>query len=219
MKKRFLIALLLLTIFSTYNIKSKNNLFKNLYIEKIIIEGNKIIKEENIKKKLSFLYETNIFLLNTTNIKNKLKEIELLESYQIKRIYPRKIKIKIIEKKPIAVIQHMKKKKFFTDKDDTIDFFDLEKFQDLPFVFGDAKSFSVLHGNLKKINFPISQIKKFYLFESKRWDLLTAKNQLIKLPTKNYEISLKNFMNLNNQTVFGKYEIFDYRIKDQLILK
>ena len=93
MKKRFLIALLLLTIFSTYNIKSKNNLFKNLYIEKIIIEGNKIIKEENIKKKLSFLYETNIFLLNTSNIKNKLKEIELLESYQVKRIYPRKIKI------------------------------------------------------------------------------------------------------------------------------
>ena len=63
MKKRFLIALLLLTIFSTYNIKSKNNFFKNLYIEKIIIENNKIIKEENIKKKLSFLYETNIFLL------------------------------------------------------------------------------------------------------------------------------------------------------------
>ena len=55
MKKRFLIALLLLTIFSTYNIKSENNFFKNLYIEKIIIEGNKVIKEENIKKKLSFL--------------------------------------------------------------------------------------------------------------------------------------------------------------------
>ena len=46
---------------------------------------------------------------------------------------------------------------------------------------------------LKKINFPIETIKNFYFFESKRWDLSTEKNQIIKLPNQNFEESLKNF--------------------------
>ena len=70
-----------------------------------------------------------------------------------------------------------------------------------------------------KINFPIDQIKSFYFFEANRWDLLTRKNKLIKLPVDNYLESLKNFNTLEELDKFDKYKIFDYRIKDQLILK
>ena len=86
-------------------------------------------------------------------------------------------------------------------------------------MFGDEKSFSTFYVNLKNINFPFKEIKTFYLFESKRWDLLTLKNQLIKLPINNYNKSLLNFISLKDQANFEKYKIFDYRIKDQLILK
>ena len=47
--------------------------------------------------------------------------------------------------------------------------------------------------SLKNINFPFDQIKKFYFFESKRWDLVTNRNQTIKLPINNYEKSLKSY--------------------------
>ena len=73
--------------------------------------------------------------------------------------------------------------------------------------------------SLKNINFPFDQVKKFYFFESKRWDLVTTRNQTIKLPTNNYEKSLKNFINLKEQANFEKYKTFDYRITGQLILK
>ena len=72
---------------------------------------------------------------------------------------------------------------------------------------------------MKKVNFPLGEIKKFYLFESKRWDIVTKNNQIIKLPIKNYEISLQNFINFKNNINFGKYKIFDYRINNQIILK
>ena len=219
MKKRLIVGLSLLFLISTYNIKFKENFFSNLQIKHITIENNKIIKEEEIKKKLSFLYETNFFFLKTKNIEKKLKEIQFIESYQIKKIYPNNLKIKIIEKKPIVIIQRMKEKKYFTDRGDLIDFRDIKKFKDLPTVFGDEKSFAAFHLNLKKINFPFEEIKKFYLFKSKRWDLLTLKNQLIKLPVNDYNKSLLNFISLKDQANFEKYEIFDYRIKDQLILK
>ena len=219
MKKRFLIGLLLLFLFSTFNIKFNKTFFSNLQIKDITIENNKIIKEEEIKEKLSFLYKTNFLFLRTKNIEKKLKEIQFIESYQIKKIYPNNLRIKIIEKKPIAIIQRMKQKKYFTDRGDLIDFRDIKKFKDLPIVFGDEKSFSTFYLNLKNINFPIEEIEKFYLFKSKRWDLLTLKNQLIKLPVKDYNKSLLNFISLKDQAIFEKYKIFDYRIKNQLILK
>ena len=219
MKKRLIIGLLLLFLFSTYNIKFNKTFFSNLQIKKITIENNKIIKDKEIKEKLSFLYETNFFFLRTKKIEKKLREIQFIESYQIKKIYPNNLIIKITEKKPIAIIQKSKQKKYFTVRGDLIDFRKIKIFEDLPTVFGDEKSFSTFYVNLKNINFPFKEIKTFYLFESKRWDLLTLKNQLIKLPINNYNKSLLNFISLKDQANFEKYKIFDYRIKDQLILK
>ena len=219
MKKRLIIGLLILFLFSTYNIKFNKNYLTNLKIKNITIENNKIIKETEIKEKLVFLYETNFFFLRTKNIEKKLKEIQFIESYQVKKIYPNNLRIKIIEKKPIAIIQRAKQKKYITARGDLIDFRDIKKFRDLPIVFGDQKSFSNFYLNLQNINFPFEEIKTFYLFESKRWDLLTLKNQLIKLPINNYNKSLLNFIYLKDQDIFEKYKIFDYRIKGQLILK
>ena len=219
MKKRLIIGLLLLFLFTTYNIKFNKTFFSNLQIKKITIENNKIIKDKEIKEKLSFLYETNFFFLRTKTIEKKLREIQFIESYQIKKIYPNNLIIKITEKKPIAIIQKSKQKKYFTVRGDLIDFRKIKIFEDLPTVFGDEKSFSTFYVNLKNINFPFKEIKTFYLFESKRWDLLTLKNQLIKLPINNYNKSLLNFISLKDQANFEKYKIFDYRIKDQLILK
>ena len=72
---------------------------------------------------------------------------------------------------------------------------------------------------MKETNFPLSAIKTFYLFETKRWDLITKNGITVKLPIDNYKNSLKNFLTINKKPNFKKYEVFDYRIKDQLILK
>ena len=42
---------------------------------------------------------------------------------------------------------------------------------------------------------------------------------LIKLPSKNYRDSLKNFMKIRINKNFEKYNTFDYRLNNQLILK
>ena len=219
MKKRSFIALFLLIILSTYNFTLNPNFIPKLNIEKIKVKNNEIINDDEIKKKLSFLYETNILFSDFDTIEKKIKEIDFIESFKIKKVYPNEIQITIREKKPIAIIQNKKKKKYFTSSGDLIDFIDLKRFENLPLVYGDKESFAGIHNNLKNLNFPIAKIKKFYLFESKRWDLLTTKNQLIKLPTENYDKSLVNFMTLKDKINFNTYKIFDYRIKDQLILK
>ena len=62
-------------------------------------------------------------------------------------------------------------------------------------------------------------MKKYILYNSNRWDIEFADNKIIKLPIKNYIISLKNFLKLKDKNNFQKYKIFDYRVKNQLILK
>ena len=219
MKKKFLIAVFLLILLSTYKFQTNFSLIPNLFIKKITIENNHVIDEENIKKKLAFLYDTNLFSLKTENIKIRLNEIDFIESYEIKKVYPNKIRIRVFEKKPIAVLQHKKNKFFFTSNGGTANFLDLKEFQNLPVVFGDKKSFDIFYKNLIAINFPINEIKNFYLFDSKRWDLITIKNQTIKLPINDYDKSLLNYLNLKDQANFQKFKTFDYRIKEQLILK
>ena len=44
------------------------------------------------------------------------------------------------------------------------------------------------------------------------------KSKLIKLPVEDYLHSLKNYMKSANDNSFNNYKIYDYRIKDQLIL-
>ena len=219
MKKRFLVAMSLLFLLTTYKTKNNNNIFLKLQIEDVIIENNKIVSKEEIQKNISFVYDTNIFLITSKTIEESLKKIEFIESFKIKKIYPNELKIKIFEKKPIAIIQNKQEKKYYTSSGSVINYIKLKEYEALPIVFGDEKNFNIIYNDLKIINFPINEIKKFFLFESKRWDLVTNKNQTIKLPVNNYAQSLENFLNIKDEANLKKFKIFDYRIKNQLILK
>ena len=65
----------------------------------------------------------------------------------------------------------------------------------------------------------MSQIISYQHFEIGRWDIVLEDKRVIKLPTNNYLQSINNFLLIKNKNNFEKYKIFDYRIKDQLILK
>ena len=218
MKKKIVIALILLVILSTYK-PQKLFLSSKFKIERIKIENNSIIKESDIKKNLAHIYDKNIFIIDTQNILNILKKNTFIESFEIKKIYPNKIIIKIYEKKPIAILEYKKQKFYINQKIDLIDFVDLEEYRELPIVFGNKDYFKLLYTNLKKINFPLDIIKKYYLQDSKRWDLEVVNKKIIKLPAENYIKSLENFMYLMNEKNFEEFKLFDYRINNQLILK
>ena len=219
MKNRFLIAFVLLVILSTYTLKSNFIFQSTLNVKNILVENNHILSDEEVKKELSFLYKKNLFFLRKGEIEDKLSKISFIESYELKKVYPNEIKVKIFEKKPVVILKNKKKKYYFTESSTLINFVYLEKFKSLPTVFGDYKNFKILYKSLKETNFPLSAIKTFYLFETKRWDLITKNGITVKLPIDNYKNSLKNFLTINKKPNFKKYEVFDYRINDQLILK
>ena len=217
--KRFIIGLLILFFFTTYNLNDKFSLNTKTKIEIIYFENNSIINDKDLRKKLAFLSKNSLFFLKIDKVKEALKSFNLIESFEVKKIYPNKIKIKIFEKKPIFILQDKKNKFYYTDKDKIIKFKEIDQFKNLPVILGDKENFQIFYENLKNINFPVESIKNFHLCESGRWDLITNSNRVIKLPIENYQISLENFLDLNTKKSFEKFKVFDYRIYDQLILK
>ena len=218
MKKSIYWLLTLFILLTTFNPKSSLTPKLNFKINQIKIENNTIINSNEIKKKLSFLKGTSLFLLKTKDISSSLASISFIESFTIKKVFPNKIIVSIKEKTPIAVLTKEKKKFFISDKGELIRFKKLDNFENLPIIFGNPKSFNSLYKDLLYLKFPTKEIKSFYFFESERWDLVMQDDKVIKLPVEDYLSSLKNFMLSKTNSNFNKYKIFDYRIKDQLIL-
>ena len=176
--------------------------------------------DENKIKYLAYeaLLGSNLLVLNTKKINNIFSENGLIDFVEFKKIYPSKLEVVIHEKETIAIINYKKKKHYLTKNGEEIKFFENSSLEKLPNIFGKQKNFLEVYYSLKKLNFPISQIKSFYHFEIGRWDILLNNDKIIKLPIKNFNNSLKNFMELKDKINFEKYLIFDYRIDDQLIL-
>ena len=218
MKRSFFWLIIFFIFFTTYTPKFNAISNKLVNIKIIIIEDNLVIKDNEIKQKLNFLYNENLLFLNKQKININLKKLPFVESVRIKKIYPNKIKLKIKEKKPIAILKKKKNKFYIIDSGNLIKFRTLDIYNNLPIVFGSSKNFYELYKDLQNIKFPITSIKSFYFFESGRWDLIMKNGKVIKLPIDNQIFSLKNYIQLNMKNNFENYKIIDYRIKDQLIL-
>ena len=218
MKKRLIVATVALILLTTITTKLRINITK-FNLKKINIENISLLKEEDLKKLLIPINEKNLLLLKNKEIEQLLIQNTFIESFTIKKKYPDTLKIKIIEKKPIAILFEGKKKFYLSEKIELMQFKNLPNYQNLPYIFGKKEEFKILHENLFEIDFPIDLIKKYTLLESNRWDLETINNKLIKLPLKNYNKSLKNYLVIMNKNEFKKYKVYDYRLKNQLIMK
>ena len=158
-------------------------------------------------------------MLRKEEIKGLLTQNSLIRGFKVKKKYPNKLRIRIFEKQPVAILFEKKKKYYLSEKIDLIEIKDLPNFRDLPHVYANKNDFKIFYNNLMRINFPFEQVKKFTLYESGRWDLKMINNVTIKLPPKNYIQSLENYLSLLNKKDFKKFSLYDYRINDQLILK
>ena len=217
MKKRIVIGLGLLILLTTITSQQKIVISK-FNLKEINIENNILTKKKDIKKLLFPIYNKNLIFLENSEIEKALMQNSFIESFEIKKKYPNTLTIKIFEKKPIAILQYNKNKFYLSEKIELIKFENLSNYQNLPYVIGSKEDFEIFYNSLNKINFPLDQIKKYTLYESKRWDLETVNNKLIRLPAKDYIKSIKNYLNLINNNDFKKYKLFDYRINNQLIL-
>ena len=216
----FLSSIMLIVTLTTFN---PNNLNLNLalfQVKKIEIKNVKILSSEKLKKLFySELSQNSLFVIDEKIIDKILLKNKIISHVEFKKIYPSMLVVTVYEKEIIAVINYKKNKFYLTKKGEEIKFFKNKKLEDLPNIFGKQENFLKIYVSLNSLNFPISKIKSFYYFDIGRWDIMLKNNRIIKLPVNNFIESLTNFIEIEKKINFKKYTIFDYRIKNQLILK
>ena len=222
---RIVLLIIVFIFLSTYSpsefnlILQKDNTF--LKIQKIEIVNNSLIKDSEIKEKLSKIYNKNIFLIKRKNIEDPLKEINFLEKIEVKKKYPNTIIVEIFETKPVAILYQNKAKYLLDSSSNLILFEDNENFGQLPSIFGEGAKNHFIHffSQLENNNFPIENVKKFYFFQIGRWDLQLANDRLIKFPHSNIDDAIKKSIELLDRKDFENYNIIDLRIDGKIIVE
>ena len=217
---KFFLLLSLFLILTTYNSNKEKN-YKSIFfkIENIKIENTKIVDLLELKRDLEFLKGTSLLFLDEVKVINVITKYEFIENMRLRKSYPNTVEIIIFEKKPIAVQILGNTKFYISEKGEKLNFFKNEFYEDLPIIFGNQKNFSSFYSEIKQSDLPSNQIKAFYYFDIGRWDIVLKNEKIIKLPEKDYMEILVKINSILNDKNFSKYRIFDYRIKNQLILE
>ena len=215
-KKIFFYIILFFLLVTINNQKFINsNLFE---IKSINLIGYKIFDEKKLLKELDQYRFNNIFNLKKDLIENLIYENDTVENFDVFKNYPSKLIINIKKTKFLANINIDGKdyfiganKKFIKSENND---------PNLPSVFGKptAEEFIKLHKNIINSSLKFKDLKYFYFFPSKRWDLEFKNGNILKLPLVTSPNIFETYYKISQSEQFKEKNVFDMRIDDQLII-
>jgi cell division protein FtsQ len=217
-KNKIIIYLISLLILSTTNGKFVKN--QNVYfstINQINIKGLSNTDNKKIYNELNSLFYQNILFVGKKKIQRVLSKYNIIEEYNIKKIYPSTININIKPTKFIAKLSNNDQLvgangKLIEDRDND---------EILPYIFGEynSRDFLIFKNNINKSKFNFTEFKTLYFFPSNRWDILTNDDILIKLPQDNFSMALNLAHKIISNDNLENKKLIDLRVNNHLILK
>ena len=214
-KKYIFFYLIIFLIFSsTHNLNLKYNKF--FIVKKIEVVG--LDERDNLllEKKLKDLIGSNIFTINKESFKF-IKSENLINSYNIKKIYPNYIKVYIESAVAISVIKYLNELVILGNNGKIIDLESLPS--NIPEVNGTnniKKVFETIK-IINKSNFNIKNIKKIIFFPSDRIDIILKNKKKIRFPINLTIDNLNLSLQLIEDEVFNASKIIDLRIPNKVI--
>ena len=215
-KNIFIYFFLLFLFGSITNVGLYNSKFLNL--SKIEVSGLDENESSKLKNKIENLKIKNIFFLNENKIKNIIELNTLIENYQILRIYPSNLSIKINKTKPLAKINQSGKIMLLGSNGKLSE--NIYTNQQLPFIFGKPKVEEFLNFKIiiDQSKFSYDEIENFYFFPSKRWDIELKNKVILKLPNEDIKNTLDYLFEFLADKNLHNSMIIDSRINNQIIL-
>ena len=208
----YLIIFLILSSIHNSNFKH-NNFFK---IKKIEVVGLDNADNLILEKKLKDLIGSNIFTINKNSFK-LIKSENLINKYNVKKIYPNRIKVYLESAKAISVIKYLNEFFILGNNGKIIDLKSLPL--NVPEVNGtnDIKKIFQTLKIINKSNYNIRNIKKIIFFPSDRIDIILENKKKIRFPINLTIDNLNLSLRLIEDEVFSASKIIDLRIPNKVI--
>jgi cell division protein FtsQ len=218
-KNKIIIYLLILFILSTTTgkfVENQSSYFPK--INQINIEGISSLNSSKIYNELNDLLYKNILLIEKEELQKVISKYNIIEEYSIKKIYPSTININIKATEFVARISN--NDKLFVGANGKL-IKNKENNEILPYMFGEFNSdaFLVFKKGVEESKFVFTKFKTLFFFPSNRWDILTNKGILIKLPQYNIVESLNLAYKIINNDELKNINLIDLRVNNHLIIK
>ncbi len=173
-----------------------NNGFK---IQKVLITGTHNLSNDYIKEIIEIHKDQSIFNIDLSLIYNKIIQNSWIKEVYIERVLPNTIKIKILEKQPVAIWQNKKDNKLVTAKGDIIFHGNVNDFKyNFPIIKG-KKSKENISSILKILgtnqNFA-ENIWSLIFINERRWDLHFNQGLVVRLPSKDIKKAWQKIIKL-----------------------
>ena len=215
--KKIIIYLFLFLILVTTN----NINLLNLQLPKINyfnVKGLDNTEKLKFIRDFDYLKKENLIFLDKEKFLKKIFLNKSIEDLSVFKNYPSELKIFIKKTNFLAVTKKNNQNYFVGSNGNLI----LTKNYDdnLPFIFGDIEpnDFLKLKDLIDNSEIEFDQIKNFYFFKSKRWDIETKNNLIVKLPLNEIETSLNYLSKIIISEKFNDVKLIDLRQKNQIIL-
>jgi len=217
-KNKILTYLVLLIILSTTSGKFVENQDSYSFtINKIDIEGLSNANNSKIYNELNNLFYKNILLVGKEELQRVIGKYNIIQEYDIKKIYPSTINISI---KPTQFVARLSSNDQLVGINGKL-IEDKENNDILPYIFGEFNSQDFLNfkKNIAQSKFTFEKFKTLYFFPSNRWDILTNDDILIKLSHDNLSESLNLAYKIISSNDFKNKNLIDLRMDNHLIIK
>ena len=175
-------------------------LFPNIFeIKQIKIIDSQQSKETDIREKISNLSD-NLLLLDKQILQNEIEQVPWVKRANIKKIFPNKIQVQVIENDPYAIFLN-EGVPFLIDLDGTIitQISDQSIDTSMIQILGE-KANENLESLIKSINihFPelLNDIKSLEYIELRRWNMKLRRDLKIKFPDEKIDQSIINLKRL-----------------------
>ena len=188
-------------------------LIKNGFrIKNIEIIGTQNLSDNYLKNIINKHNEVNIFNINLPTIYKKIIENSWVKEGYVERILPDTIKIKILEKKPIAIWQNKNGNKLVSSNGEIISNANINTFK---------SSFPIIKGHKAKENISIllkvlntnkklaTNIWSLSFINQRRWDLHFNQGLTVRLPSKDVFVAWKKIVKLQQS-----YNILNLRLTE-----
>ena len=208
----YLIILIILSSIHNSNFKY-NNFFT---IKKIEVVGLNKTDNSFLENKLANLVGSNIFVLNKKSFE-LINSVNLIKNYNVKKIYPNKVKVYLESAVAISVIKNSNELVILGNNGKIIDFKTLP--ENVPKVTGtsDIKKVFQTIEIFNKSDLDIKNIKKINFFPSKRIDIELENKKKVRFPI-NFTIDDLNFgFRVINDEKFNQSRIIDLRVPNKVI--
>ena len=215
-KKIVVYLFLFLTLVTLDNINLSD--FNFLKIITLNLTGLNNFEKKKFEEDLNFLKKEDLIFLDKDKISKKILANKIVEDFSIFKNYPSELEIFIKKTKFLAITKKNNQDYYIGSNGNLI--YTKNSLERLPFIFGNVEpdDFLKLKTHINNSEFNFDQIKNLYFFKSKRWDIETKDDLIIKLPLDQIEISLNNLSKIIISEEFKNKKIIDLRQKNQVIL-